>query len=80
MNEEPIKITGLLPPLEDKLKSLKKKISSILSKPKSERKRKWLRTLFKEARRLQKVLREHRKVGSFICCPNCNHKFTVQSE
>lgn len=42
MDNKPPNVTGLIPPLQDKLKHLKRKISKILEQPKSERKRKWL--------------------------------------
>lgn len=75
-----IKVTGLIPPLWDKLHSQKRKIKSMLSKPKHERKKERLRVLLKEARSLKKILKAHAKQGISVCCPNCNHNFTIYSE
>jgi hypothetical protein len=76
----PIKVTGLIPPLKDKLHAQKKKIQTILSKPKSERNRSRLKTLLKESRNLRKILKAHTKQGIEVCCPNCNHTFKVQNQ
>lgn len=80
MDNKTPNVTGLIPPLQDKLKHLKRKISKILEQPKSERKRKWLKTLLKEARQLQKVLKSYKKQGISTCCPFCNSTFTTYSE
>lgn len=79
-NETTIKVTGLLPPLHDKLKAQKNKIKSILGRPKSERNKARLKILLGEARKLQKILKAHRKQGVVVCCPACNHNFTIYNE
>lgn len=80
MDEETVKVTGLIPPLKDKLHSQKKKIQAILSKPKSERNRNRLKTLLKECKGLRRILRSHSKAGIPICCPHCGHQFSVQNK
>lgn len=78
--ESVIKVTGLIPPLKDKLHSQKRKIQTILSKPKSERNRDRLKVLLKESKTLRKILKSHLKQGIEVCCPNCNHSFKVQNQ
>ena len=79
-DQEVIRITGLIPPLRDKLESQKRKIKTILEKPKSERNRSRLKVLLKEAKKLQKIMKAYNKQGVPVCCPACNHSFTIQNE
>jgi hypothetical protein len=78
--DDTIKVIGLIPPLKDKLNAQKRKIQSILSKPKSERNKNRLKTLLKESKNLRKILKNHTKQGVEVCCPNCNHSFKVQNQ
>lgn len=75
-----IKVTGLMPPLKDKLHSQKRKIQTILSKPKSERNRDRLKVLLKESKNLRKILKSFSKQGVEVCCPKCNHTFKVHNQ
>lgn len=54
MDEETVKVTGLIPPLKDTLHSQKKKIQAVL---KSERNRIRLKTLLKECKWFEKNLK-----------------------
>lgn len=78
--ESVIRVIGLIPPLKDKLHAQKRKIQTILSKPKSERNRDRLKTLLKESKNLRKLLKTFSKQGVEVCCPNCNHIFKVQNQ
>jgi len=75
-----IKVTGLIPPLKDKLRAQKRKIQTILSKPKSERNRARLKVLLKECKNLRKILKSFSKQGVEVCCPNCNHIFKINED
>ena len=80
MDNEIIKVTGLIPPLKDKLHAQKRKIQTILSKPKSERNRNRLKVLLKESKNLRKMLKTFNKQGAEVSCPICNHTFRVQNQ
>lgn len=80
MDDTIIKVTGLIPPLKDKLHAQKRKIQTILAKPKSERNRNRLKVLLKESKNLRKMLKAFNKQGVEVSCPVCNHTFKVQNQ
>ena len=63
-------ITSFIPILEDKLTKIKKTLKSELQLAKSERRKDVMKTLVKDAKKLQKTINEVKKENTKIC-PHC---------
>ena len=63
-------ITSFIPILEDKLTKIKKTLKSELQLAKSERRKDVMKTLVKDAKKLQKTINEVKKENAQVC-PHC---------
>ena len=63
-------ITSFIPILEDKLTKIKKTLKSELQLAKSERRKDVMKTLVKDAKKLQKTINEIKKENAQVC-PHC---------
>ena len=63
-------ITSFIPILEDKLTKIKKTLKNELQLAKSERRKDVMKTLVKDAKKLQKTINEVKKENTKIC-PHC---------
>ena len=63
-------ITSFIPILEDKLTKIKNTLKTELQRAKSERRKDVMKTLVKDAKKLQKTINEVKKENTKIC-PHC---------
>ena len=63
-------ITGFIPVFEERLQNLKKSLKNELQRAKSERRKDVMKTLVKDAKKLQKTINEVKKENTKIC-PHC---------
>ena len=70
-----VKTTAFIPVFEEKLIRLKEDLKSELSKAKSYRRKNVIKSMLREAKGLQKLVKECTPENDCICCPNCGHKF-----
>ena len=63
-------ITGFIPVFEERLEILKKSLKNELQRAKSERRKDVMKTLVKDAKKLQKTINEVKKENTKIC-PHC---------
>ena len=63
-------ITSFIPILEDKLAKIKNTLKNELERAKSERRKDVMKTLVKDAKKLQKTINEVKKENTKIC-PHC---------
>ena len=63
-------ITGFIPVFEERLEILKKSLKNELQRAKSERRKDVMKTLVKDAKKLQKTINEVKKENAKIC-PHC---------
>ena len=63
-------ITSFIPILEDKLAKIKNTLKNELERAKSERRKDVMKTLVKDAKKLQKTINEVKKENAKIC-PHC---------
>ena len=63
-------ITSFIPILEDKLTKIKKTLKNELQLAKSERRKDVMKTLVKDAKKLQKTINEVKKENAQVC-PHC---------
>ena len=63
-------ITSFIPILEDKLTKIKNTLKNELQRAKSERRKDVMKTLVKDAKKLQKTINEVKKENTKIC-PHC---------
>ena len=63
-------ITGFIPVFEERLQTLKKSLKNELQRAKSERRKDVMKTLVKDAKKLQKTINEVKKENTKIC-PHC---------
>ena len=66
--------TGFIPVFEEKFKRLLKEIEKEYQKPKSERRKDFLKKTSQEAKSLRKLFRECKEQMGTQCCPNCGHQ------
>jgi len=70
-----VKTTAFIPVFEEKLIRLKKDLKLELSKAKSDRRKNVMKSLLREAKGLQKLVKECTPEDDRMCCPNCGHEF-----
>ena len=63
-------ITSFIPILEDKLAKIKNTLKNELERAKSERRKDVMKTLVKDAKKLQKTINEVKKENAQVC-PHC---------
>ena len=63
-------ITSFIPILEDKLTKIKNTLKTELQRAKSERRKDVMKTLVKDAKKLQKTINEVKKENAQVC-PHC---------
>ena len=63
-------ITSFIPILEDKLAKIKNTLKNELQRAKSERRKDVMKTLVKDAKKLQKTINEVKKENAQVC-PHC---------
>ena len=63
-------ITGFIPVFEERLEILKKSLKNELQRAKSDRRKDVMKTLVKDAKKLQKTINEVKKENAKIC-PHC---------
>ena len=63
-------ITSFIPILEDKLTKIKNTLKNELERAKSERRKDVMKTLVKDAKKLQKTINEVKKENAQVC-PHC---------
>ena len=63
-------ITSFIPILEDKLTKIKNTLKNELQRAKSERRKDVMKTLVKDAKKLQKTINEVKKENAQVC-PHC---------
>ena len=66
-------ITGFIEIFEGRLNKMKLRLKAELSKDKHERNRKWLKSQLREAKALNKTLKEMRNANTKLC-PHCGEK------
>jgi len=66
-------ITGFIEIFEGRLNKMKLRLKAELSKDKHERNRKWLKSQLREAKALNKTLKEMRNANIKLC-PHCGEK------
>jgi hypothetical protein len=72
-----IRVTGMIPPLRDKLARQKKSLKRLLSKPKSERNTKMIKLLLREAKAVRKIIKKHYKQEIIVVCPHCGQSHSI---
>lgn len=72
-----VSVEAFIPVFDDKLKRIKKRLNSLLNKPKKERDKKAIKALVKEAKELRETLKQVAKFKKK--CPNCGHVYDDES-
>lgn len=80
LDAEKIAVTGMIPPLRDKLVRQKKQLKTLLSKPKSERNTKMIKTLLKEAKSVRKIIKRYVSQDMEVTCPQCGHTHKISQK
>ena len=63
-------ITGFIPVFEERLQNIKKSLKNELQRAKSERRKDVMKTLVKDAKKLQKTIKDAKKHNAKTC-PHC---------
>ena len=69
-----IKTTAFIPVFEEKLARLKRDLKKELSLAKSARRKSVMKSLVREAKSIQKLVKECTPEDNCICCPNCGYE------
>lgn len=75
-----IKTTAFIPVFEEKLARLKRDLKSELGKAKSDRRKYVMKSLIKEAKGIQKLVKQCTPEDECVCCPNCGFELEKKSK
>lgn len=69
-----VKTTAFIPVFEEKLARLKRDLKKELSLAKSDRRKSVMKSLVREAKGIQKLVKECTPEDNCVCCPNCGYE------
>lgn len=69
-----VKTTAFIPVFEEKLARLKRDLKKELSLAKSDRRKSVMKSLVREAKAIQKLVKECTPEDNCVCCPNCGYE------